>query len=197
MLHLYFDQAMTNMVSENAQTVLTSDTTTGTTNLAVESSVGFTPGDTVRLGEIQRTIQSVPDGTHITLSTSIGTVFSSGTLVTKSNMVNPDTTTGSGTDGYTDEKALYLGNDASNKRYESVQLTAINDDSGIDIKYAPDSSGSSGTYVDTLNVGSISENGGASDVIKIWRKVIVAGGQESQERVDIKHKIQGVEYHVY
>lgn len=113
-------------------------------------------------------------------------------MISEGDMSNPDTATGSGTTGFTEEKAIYVGNDSAAKRYENVEVTAVNDDANVDIQYAPDNAGVPGTYVDILNVGNIA----ASGVVKIWRKVIVAAGQASQNRVDIKHRVTGTEYAV-
>lgn len=112
--------------------------------------------------------------------------------ISEGTMANPDEVTGDGEAGFTDELALYLGNDSAAKRYEGVQITAANDDANVDIKYAPDNNGVPGTYADTLVIGAVA----ASAVIKIWRKVTVAPGQPSQNRVNIKHRITGIEYAV-
>jgi hypothetical protein len=109
--------------------------------------------------------------------------------VSEGTMANPDQVTGNGQTGFTHELALYLGNPSTTKRYENVQITAVNDDANVDIKYAPDNAGVPGTYADVLTVGAVSAGG----VVKIWRKVTVAPGQAAQNRVNIKHRITGIE----
>ncbi len=107
---------------------------------------------------------------------------------------NPDVATGNGTTGFTADRAIYIGNDSTVKRYENVVITAVNDDANVDIKFAPDVAGSPGTFSDSLNVGNIAASGQSGDVVKIWRRVIVAPGQDSQNRTNIDYKITAVEY---
>ncbi|NPV72086.1 MAG: hypothetical protein HPY55_15885 [Firmicutes bacterium] len=109
--------------------------------------------------------------------------------ISEGTMANPDQVTGDGQAGFTHELALYLGNPSTTKRYENVQITAVNDDANVDIKYAPDNAGAPGTYADVLSVGAVSAGG----VVKIWRKVTVAPGQVAQNRVNIKHRVTGIE----
>lgn len=109
---------------------------------------------------------------------------------------NPDVATGNGTTGFTADRAIYIGNDSTVKRYENVSITAINDDANVTIKFAPDVNGSPGTFSDVLNVGNISASGQAGDVVKIWRRVIVAGNQDSQNRTNIDYRIDAIEYAV-
>lgn len=116
--------------------------------------------------------------------------------ISEGDMSKPDTVTGSGSTGFTDERAIYVGNDSAAKRYEGVTVTAVNDDANVDIKYAPDNAGVAGAYADSLNVGNIAAAGQAGDVVKIWRKVTVASGLPSQNRTNIKHRVTGTEYAV-
>ncbi|MHB8182866.1 MAG: hypothetical protein ACYDDN_03820 [Candidatus Desulforudaceae bacterium] len=112
--------------------------------------------------------------------------------ISEGTWANPDVVTGSGTTGFARELAIYVGNDSAIKRYESVAVTAVNDDAEVDIKYAPDEAGSPGAWADTLALLDI----GASGVIKIWRKVTVAAGLPSQNRINIKHRVTCEEYAV-
>jgi len=117
-------------------------------------------------------------------------------MISEGTQANPDTVTGSGTTGFTDERAIYVGNDSAAKRYESVTVTAVNDDANVDIKYAPDNAGTPGAYADSINLPNIAAAGQAGDVVKIWRKVSVAAGQASQNRTNIKHRVTATEYAV-
>jgi hypothetical protein len=117
-------------------------------------------------------------------------------MISEGTQANPDTATGNGTTGFSSESAIYVGNDSVAKRYEQVEVTSINDDASVDVKYAPDNAGAPGVYADSLNVGEIAASGQAGDVVKIWRKVTVAAGQTSQNRVNIKHRASAQEYAV-
>jgi hypothetical protein len=196
-LHLYLDSGKLNQVSESAQTKLTQATTTGSTSLKVTSNAGIGTNDTVRLGEIQKIVSSISGSDTINLTTPIGAIFPVDTIVTKSNMQNPDTVTISGTVGGTDDRALYVANDAANKRYSNVQITTVNDSPQVDVQYALDNSGVPGTFSNTLTLPNITALGAGLDTVKIWRRVIISPGQESQEVVAIKHKITAIEYAVY
>lgn len=196
-LHLSFDPIASDELSQSAQTTLTSGVGASDTQISVESTTGFEVGDTIRIKQYQRTIDSIPNETTINLTTAVGATIESGALVSKSNMDNPDTVTISGTTGGTDDKALYVSNDATDKRYTMVSLTAINDNADVEIEYALDESGSPGVFADSISLPNISAKGAGSDTVKIWRKVKVSPGQESQEVVEIKHKITATEYAVY
>lgn len=106
--------------------------------------------------------------------------------ISENTGTNPDTATGDAQLGFTDEKPLYIKNDDATKKYVQVTLTANGDDANVDIKYAPDVSGSPGTYADTISIPDITD---ATTIVKIWRKIIVAGGQPSQTRTNIKHRL--------
>lgn len=117
-------------------------------------------------------------------------------MISEGTQANPDTVTGSGTTGFTNELAIYVGNNSATKRYESVAVTASNDDANVDIKYALDNAGVPGAYADSINLPSMAAAGQAGDVVKIWRKVSVAAGQASQNRTNIKHRVTATEYAV-
>lgn len=117
-------------------------------------------------------------------------------MISEGTQVNPDTVTGNGTTGFTSELAIYVGNDSNAKDYEQVSVTAVNDDANVEVKYAPDNAGVPGAYADTLDIGIIAASGQAGDVVKIWRKVTVAAGQASQNRVNIKHRVSAQEFAV-
>lgn len=109
-------------------------------------------------------------------------------------MGNPDITTGGGNVGYTSEAPLWVRNDSATKRYEDVTVTAVLDDAIVDKKYALDVAGSPGAYSDSINLPNIAKAGLAGDNVPIWRKVTVAAGTPSQNRVNIKHRVAATEF---
>jgi hypothetical protein len=104
---------------------------------------------------------------------------------------NPDIVEGDGGAGFASELPLYVRSDNATKRYVYVKIRALNDDENVDIKYALDNNGEPGQYADELSLPDINN---ATTIVKIWRKVVVKGGQKSQNRIDIKHEISSREY---
>lgn len=89
------------------------------------------------------------------------------------------------------EKKLYILSDNTNKTYENVSLTALNDIDGtttsgeIDYLYAPDNSGSSGTYVQTLSLS----NGDYGTATAIWRKAVAPNVVSAFKNTVIEHEM--------
>lgn len=105
---------------------------------------------------------------------------------------NPDVAIGNGTEGFTDERPLWIKNDDPTKEYKAadgypaLRITTLNDDEAVDVQYAEDDGGKAGAYSDTLDL----PDGAYTTPYKIWRRVTVQPGTPEQNRVDIKHQIR-------
>jgi hypothetical protein len=100
--------------------------------------------------------------------------------------------------GSTVEMKLYLFNDNSAKRYESISIdptdTTSTDESSW-IQLAPDNAGSAGTYLTggtSLSMANISDTSGHA----FWVKVTTPSVADSQNKSDIKLKVSGTEFAV-
>lgn len=81
----------------------------------------------------------------------------------------------------------WVWNDESaTRRYEGIQLTALNDTADINIQYAPDNAGSPGGFVETLNLA----DGDYATPVPVWVQVVFAGGKTEPVTITTaKHRI--------
>lgn len=106
---------------------------------------------------------------------------------------NPDTVRNAVQQGNqaVDERQIYIGSDDSTLTYENIIVETANDFDGtttsgeIDVLYAPDNSGSAGTYSQTLDMS----NQDFDPAIPIWRKVVAPDVQSAFKITDIQHQI--------
>lgn len=90
-----------------------------------------------------------------------------------------------------DERRLFLKSDNTQKTYEDITITAINDTDNasrsgeIDYLYAPDNSGSPGQYVQSLQM----QNGSYDTAVPFWRKVVAPKVNDSFNNTVIQHSV--------
>jgi hypothetical protein len=101
-------------------------------------------------------------------------------------------------EGSSVETKLYLFNDNSAKRYESISIdptdTTSTDESSW-IQLAPDNAGSAGTYLSAgsaLNIADITDTLGHA----FWVKVTTPSVADTQNKSDIKLKVTSTEFAV-
>lgn len=94
------------------------------------------------------------------------------------------------------EAQLYVESDDGTLTYENITISGNGDVDGtttsgeIDVKYAPDNSGSAGTYVQDLSLS----DGAYGTSTPIWRKVIAPDVQNAFNETNITHQITADEY---
>jgi hypothetical protein len=89
-----------------------------------------------------------------------------------------------------DAIALYIKSDDDTLSYENISLTGQNDDTAVNVMYAPDSEGQPGTYVESL----VLPNGYFLPAVKVWRRVFCTNVTSAFDRTDIKHGLAWDEY---
>ena len=98
--------------------------------------------------------------------------------------------------GEAKQTLVYLFNDTSNKKYESVVVSAI-DTTGTNeanwMQFAPDDNGTPGTFSNTLNMANISDNNVGK---AFWVKVTSASVTDSQNKTDLSIRITANEFAV-
>lgn len=104
---------------------------------------------------------------------------------------NPDITIVNGETGGSEERKLFIWNDnAANKTYENVRITAKNSDADFKVEYAFDEGGAPGTFSSAITL----PNGDFANSVPFWRKVTIAPQDDSITRRDIKHKLTADEF---
>jgi len=97
---------------------------------------------------------------------------------------------------FVDEKKFWIKNDDVLTTYENVTLSGNGDIDGtstsgeIDVTYAPDNTGSPGSYVQELSLA----NGDFDIAVPIWRKVFSPNVQDTFNNTSISHQITVEEY---
>lgn len=118
--------------------------------------------------------------------------------LSEGDRTNPDIVIGNGTEGFTDERPLWIKNDDPTREYRAVdgnpalRVFALNEDERVSIQYALDENGEPGTYSDVLDL----PDGAYTEPIKVWRKVTVQPGTSEANFVDIKHQIHAQRFAV-
>lgn len=75
--------------------------------------------------------------------------------------------------------------------YEEINIQASGDETGWFL-YAPDVSGSPGTYVSSLSPSNFTNP--KTDTYTFWRKITVPANQAAQEKIDNRHKADFVPF---
>jgi len=98
----------------------------------------------------------------------------------------PDAYEGPGAGGEVIAERYIYNTEHATKTYAGITLTAYQDDSVTDLKYALDESGEPGTWLDSITL----PDGDYATPYKVWVKCIFAPTSEPIKKTTVKHWIR-------